>query len=294
MARQQSNTELAGSLAATLTPALPKTREMSFRGAQNSGLFDVGALYAEAIDEVLRRTRSDVRLAPLTRAAQPTWPRAGGWSEPVVSFDFDAAVPIEFTNKVAARSSRGIGWFGVAVAWLATVTMGASIATTLPGHSLTRLRLPASVLPAPPSPPPAASPSNSPVAPVPVAAVANASPSSPGPTVVPLALVVAAPAVAALAVSAPLSPSPHVVTKRPARQTATPPLVHARTTLPAASPVASPVASPPSSPVVPHPAAPSRATPASPPAVSTAGMSLDELIRHEVQAESAKHRASSK
>jgi hypothetical protein len=39
-------------------------------------------------------------------------------------------------------------------------------------------------------------------------------------------------------------------------------------------------------------AAPSRtgsATPAAPTSASTAGMSLDELIRHEVQMESAKH-----
>jgi len=301
MARQQSNTDLAGSLAATLTPALPKAREMSFRGGQNSGLFDVGALYAEALEEVLRRTRSDVRLAPLTRAAQPTWPRSpslprrpswprsAGWGEPVVSFDLDEDVPVELGNAVEARPSRGIGWFGVAVAWLATVTMGASIATTLPGHALTRLRLPASVLPAPPAPPAppaAASPWSPSVAPLPMAAVTGVSVSSPSPTVVPLTLVISAPAMAAPALA-----SPHVATKHlAAHPAAPPPAAHARSPLPA-SPVASAVAPPPSATGTAHPVAPtapSRAT-SSPPAVSTAGMSLDELIRHEVQAESAKH-----
>jgi hypothetical protein len=298
MARQQSNTDLAGSLAATLTPALPRSREISFRGGQNSGLFDVGALYAEALDEVLRRTRSDVRLAPLTRAAQPTWPRSptgprrptrGGWGEPVVSFDLDADVPVELGNAVEARPSRGIGWFGVAVAWLATVTMGASIATTLPGHALTRLHLPVSVLPtppAPPAPPVAASPWSPSVAPSPMAAMTGVSVSSPSPTVVPLTLVVSAPAMAAPPVAA-----PHLATKHLAHPAAPAPVAHARSPLPASSPVASTVATPPPATGAAHPAAPtapSRAT-SSPPAVSTAGMSLDELIRHEVQAESAKH-----
>jgi hypothetical protein len=282
MARQQSNTDLAGSLAATLTPRIPQAREMSFRAAQNSGLFDVGALYAEALDEVLRRTRSDVRLAPLARAAQPTWPRAAGWSEPVVSFDFDAAVPVAFTRGVAARSSRGIGWFGVAVAWLATVTMGASLATTLPGHALTHPKGAGWVVPATPAAPPAVSPSTLPVAPVPVAALPAVSASSLATTTVaPPALALAAPASAA-----PQAVSPHVSTKRLAPKVGSPPAAHGRS-IAAASPA---VAAAPPAIVAAHPAAPARATPASPPPASTAGMSLDDLIRHEVQAESAKHR----
>src|ERR1700722_2707912 len=70
MARQQSNSELAGSLAATLTPSVPRVSAQRFRANQNSGLFDMSALYAETLDDVLRRTRSDARLAPLARAAR--------------------------------------------------------------------------------------------------------------------------------------------------------------------------------------------------------------------------------
>jgi hypothetical protein len=281
MARQQSNIDLAGSLAATLTPRIPQTREMPFRTGQNSGLFDVGALYAQALDEVVRRTRSDVRLAPLTRAAQPTWPRAGGWSEPVVSFDFDAAVPIEFTNKVAARSSRGIGWFGVAVAWLATVTMGASMATTLPGHALTHGKVAGWVVPAAPETPPAVSPSSLPVAPVPVVALPAVSMISPATTIA-----VPTPAFAAPTRAAPQAVSPHVSTKRLAPKVGNPPAGHSHSVATASSAVAAA----PTAIGAAHPAAPARATPATPTPASTAGMSLDDLIRHEVQAESAKHR----
>lgn len=281
MARQQSNIDLAGSLAATLTPRIPQAREMPFRTGQNSGLFDVGALYAEVLDEVVRRTQSDVRLAPLTRAAQPTWPRAAGWSEPVVSFDFDAAAPIELTRRVAARPSRGIGWFGVAVAWLATVTMGASMATTLPGHALTHGKVAAWVVPAAPATPPAVLPSSLPVAPVmPVADLPAVSASLPATTAAPPALAAVAPASAA-----PHSISPRVSTKHLAPKPANPPAGHARSIAPASAPVAAASTAIGAA----RPAAPARATPAPAPA-STAGMSLDDLIRHEVQAESAKHR----
>ncbi|HEX3771964.1 MAG TPA: hypothetical protein VHV30_13905, partial [Polyangiaceae bacterium] len=33
---------------------------------------------------------------------------------------------------------RGLGWFGIAVAWLATMTLGATLATSVPAHAYTR------------------------------------------------------------------------------------------------------------------------------------------------------------
>ena len=75
MARQDSNSELAGQLAASLTPRVDHVLTGP-REAQNSGLFDVGALYAEAFAQVAQRARVQAQRLPLPRSAQATWPRA--------------------------------------------------------------------------------------------------------------------------------------------------------------------------------------------------------------------------
>jgi hypothetical protein len=291
MARQQSNIDLAGSLAATLTPRAPQSSAQPLRASQNSGLFDVGALYAEAFQQVASRTRSDPRLRlPLARAAQPawpvvaaqpawpvaaepTWPVAEQWPHPMLSYALEGEDPIAYAGT--SHRSRGLGWFGVAVAWLATVTTSALVATTLPAHAPTHVRaLPAVV--AAPAPPPV------------VSAPTLASPPLVAPAPLPVIPTIPLSAIPVVAVPAPAAAAPaplaHVTPKKASPKAVAPPAPHARPA-PAAAVVPAPVATPP------RVAAPSRpaAAPAVPAPASTAGMSLDDLIRREVQAESAKH-----
>jgi hypothetical protein len=309
MARQQSSSELAGSLAATLTPSVPHVSAQRFRANQNSGLFDMSALYAETLDDVLRRARTSARLAPLARvASEPAWPlptrvpRPAPWLDgstiASVSGVEAEAVPIEFIDFSAAPRPRGLGWYGVAVAWLATVTTGAMIAISLPGHVVTHARaLPPIVAATPPVMPPvtasapviamaaAVVPAAVPVGSLPVAAAAPARP----PAVAASTWPVAASTTSAVHTSA-LPASTVVSTKRTAPRlapgksagiTSVPPAVHAR---PAQAPLAA-TTSAPAIAAAPRATPPAKAAPA-----STAGMSLDELIRHEVQVESAKHK----
>lgn len=270
MTRQQSSSDLAGSLAATLTPRVPQASARALRASQNSGLFDVGALYAEAFQQVARRARTDPRLAmPLARSAQPTWPAAARWPQPALSYPLEPEPSFEYLD-VAARPARGLGWFGVAVAWLATVTTAALIATSLPAHAPTHVRaLPVVAAPVVPiiasaaPPPPPALPASEP----------------PVPEVVPSELPVAALSVAPPAVR----PAPKKMVVAPKVAAPAPPRVHPAPPAPvvAAAAAAAPVTAPRAAPS-------SRPAPVAP--VSTAGMSLDELIRHEVQLESGKHR----
>ncbi len=267
MTRQQSSSDLAGSLAATLTPRVPQASARTLRATQNSGLFDVGALYAEAFQQVARRARTDPRLAmPLARSAQATWPAAARWPRPALSYPLEPEPSFEYRD-VAARPTRGLGWFGVAVAWLATVTTAALIATSLPAHAPTHVRaLPVAVAP---------------VAPIITSAAPPAlpAPEPPVPEVVPSALPVAALSVAPPAVR----PAPKKMVLAPKVAAPAPPRVHPAPPAPvvAAAAPAAPVTAP-------RAAASSRPAPVAP--ASTAGMSLDELIRHEVQLESGKHR----
>ncbi len=283
MARQQSNIEnidLAGSLAATLTPRVPHAGANAPRSRQNSGLFDMGALYAETFGDVIQRVQPEPRLAPLSRAAEPAWPLAARWPQPVLSFDLDE-VPIEFAHSSAAPRSRGVGWFGVVVAWLATVTMASMIAIGLPAHAPTHWRAPAALaMPAAlltATPPQAATPPPVTEVPPPVAlAAAIAAP----------AAVRSPPPVAAVPLPAPAV----VLAKKAAPKAAVSAVTHSR---PAPASAVTATAAAPVTAAAPAIAATSHAPPSPKPAAapaSTAGMSLDELIRHEVQKESAKHR----
>jgi hypothetical protein len=278
MARQQSNLDLAGSLAATLTPRAPPATAQPFRASQNSGLFDVGALYAQAFQQVASRTRSDPRLKmPLVRAAQaawpvvaqPAWPVAQHWPQPELSYALEGEEPIEVAE--IAHRSRGLGWFGVAVAWLATVTTSALIATTLPAHAPTHVRaLPVAAVAAPSPPANAPTVATPPiVAPAPLPAIPTVPLSA-----IPVAMVQAAPAPAAAAPASPAHVAPKKVSPRGAAATT----AHAHPAAPSAALAA------PAVPAPPRASAPSKPAPA-----STAGMSLDDLIRREVQAESGKH-----
>jgi hypothetical protein len=281
MTRQQSNSDLAGSLAATLTPRLPPASARALRASQNSGLFDVGALYAQAFQQVAHRARTDPRLAmPLARAAQATWPASARWPQPALSYPFEPEPSFEYPD-VGALPSRGLGWFGVAVAWLATVTMGALIATTLPAHAPTHVRALLVV--------------TAPVAPL----IASAPPPAPEPPVPPELVPQAIPVAALSAVPPAVTPSPAV--RLAPRRLVTPKVAAperemrevrgnvASTAAPRVHPAPlAPVAASAAPVTTPRATASSRPAPVAP--ASTAGMSLDELIRHEVQAESAKHR----
>lgn len=57
MARQESETQLAGQLAASLTPRISHV-PLQQRGDQNSGLFDIGAMYAASVEQVMRRAQA--------------------------------------------------------------------------------------------------------------------------------------------------------------------------------------------------------------------------------------------
>jgi hypothetical protein len=297
MTRQQSNMDLAGSLAATLTPRVTRADSQPVRASQNSGLFDVGALYAEAFQQVALRTRSDPRLRmPLARAAQATWPATTRWPQPVLSYAPDPEIPIDPVEAFSYRP-RGLGWFGIAVAWLATITTSALIATTLPAHAPTHARALAAVA-AVLATPAAASVASPPRPPTPP--VAAAAPQPEVPTIpisaIPMVSFAAAPRPT---VSFAAAPRPTAVPSAPAP--AAPPAVHVaprkvtpRVAAPqaAARPAPAPVAAAPPAPATSAPhvaAAPVKPVQAAPAPASTAGMSLDDLIRREVQAESAKH-----
>jgi hypothetical protein len=273
MARQDSNSELAGSLGASLTPRVEHL-PLPLRGVQSSGLFDVGALYAEALDQVMARARAQTRLLPLSRAAQITLPRAAPWPAQGRSLDLDE--PIDFTRAFAPARSVGLGWFGVAIAWLATVTTAALVAIALPAHTRAAPRGTGTiVVVVPPSPAPVVE-RVAPAAPA-IAALAIApTPVVAAPTT-PLALPAAPAATGAQSVT---SRQP-LAAKRPAPRAVSVTLAHARPApLPAPSASATAVAAAP----------PVRSTPAkAEPAAPASGMSLEDLIRHEVQAESSKH-----
>jgi hypothetical protein len=143
-----SEGELAGKLGASLTPRVPRIT-VQHRGEQSSGLFDLGALYAASVDQVMKRART-VRdqppvvgiaeiVAPVQEAPLQPWPRAAVGQNVAVA-DFEADPELEPVVR-----ARGIGWFGVAVAWFAVALIGAAVATMmLPGPTFARVRAAAS------------------------------------------------------------------------------------------------------------------------------------------------------
>jgi hypothetical protein len=273
MARQDSNSELAGSLGASLTPRVEHV-PLPPRGVQSSGLFDVGALYAEALDQVMARARAQTRLLPLSRAAQITLPRAAAW--PAMGHSVDLDEPIDFTRAFAPARSVGLGWFGVAVAWLATVTTAALVAIALPAHTRAAPRGHAGAIVV------VVPPARASV----VERVAPAAPANPDSALAPSA-VVAVPTTTSLVTPAPLPvvAAASATTRQPlASKRAVPRPAGATRARPAPSAPPAAPASPVASPAV-------KSTPPKPePAAPVAGsMSLEDLIRHEVQAESSKH-----
>jgi hypothetical protein len=282
MARQDTNSDLAGRLGASLTPRVTRSGVPS-RREQNSGLFDMGALYTEALDQVMHRARNEVHLAPLARSSRLPWAPASPWpverSLPqfprALAPELEMDVPVEFASAFEAPRSRGLGWFGVAVAWLATVTISAILAMSVPAHAFpsSRVRVVAATTPVVAAPPGLAAAPAAAWTAVPVALAAPAIP-------VAAALPVASPPPAPIATVAPR----RVMRPTPAPATLAP-VAHARPAAPVPQATAVVAAPPPPQPAPEKP----RVAPAVPPA-STTGMSLEDLIRHEVQAESGKVR----
>jgi hypothetical protein len=287
MARQDTNSDLAGRLVASLTPRVTRSGAPS-RREQNSGLFDMGALYTEALDQVMHRARNEVHLVPLVRSSRLPWAPASPWpverSLPqfprALAPELEMDVPVEFASAFEAPRSRGLGWFGVAVAWLATVTIGAILAISVPAHAFPRSRVrvvAAMTTPVPAAPGLATAPAAAWTA-VPVALAAPAIPVAPVVPVVPpppAPIAASAPRRVTRPTSAPPPPAPVVAHARPAGPSA--PAPQATAVVAATPPAPQPAPEKP------------RVAPPVPPA-STAGMSLEDLIRHEVQAESGKVR----
>jgi hypothetical protein len=126
-----------------------------------------------------------MRLQPV-----PSQPRIYGPPVPSFARPFHAHTPL--IRELRPRGEHyGIGWFGVFVTWIATMTLGALVATNLPAHIKGHARLVAAA--APPSRAPSPAPAT-PSAPAGAAAVAPAVAAIPATTGTPA---VARPAAAA-------------------------------------------------------------------------------------------------
>jgi hypothetical protein len=126
MTTQDSDSEITGKVAASLTP--PVVHARAARGEQSSGFFDLDTLYAIHVEQV---RPPPIRLPPPLPVAQP------------VRRPAPLAVPFEVHAVASRRAPRPqpIGWFAVFVTWLATTTLATLAATQLPAHGTTHARL---------------------------------------------------------------------------------------------------------------------------------------------------------
>jgi hypothetical protein len=279
MARQNSESQLAGRLAASLTPRVSQL-PLQHRGEQSSGLLDLGVLYSASVQQVMERARL-ARDAPtvveLLDEGEARRPNRARRRPQRPSFDprFEDVQALEAAGVLPVR---GVGWFGVAVAWLVTAVVGVTLATTVPAHAVVLGRLPATaVAPSEPS-------VSHPAAPV-VQAVQQAAQASPATASVeslPVATAststpVAHPATTALKVPTRVATgsSPERMRPAPARADAPPSTERAATPPTPSSKAAAEVPIPKAAPANPSP------TPASDPLV--------DLMRRAVEADSKHH-----
>jgi hypothetical protein len=295
MTRQDSDSDLAGKLGAQLTPPVPHVIARH-RGEQSSGFFDLAAMQAADLEQIMLRAQASPHLPramglPNSKARSiPGAPLA--WPEPEIEWVPESHprllnLVVDDAPRYYARV-RGVGWFGVAVAWLATMTTGVLIATTVPAHVAARAHVaaPVAAVLAPPG-----THATSTSAPPALLATPTSAVTAQGWTVVSAPETPATPPSNAPSV---LAGTPHRrphATPRPAivQSTDTPPTAQPAApktgAAPATPPAAVAEASAPKAAVVPAmPAAPPTA--ASPP---SAGTSLEDLIRREVAAESKRH-----
>jgi hypothetical protein len=219
MTFQDSDSDLAGKLGASLTPPAPRTRHVHLpRGEQSSGFFDLDALYTMYPEQA--------RPAPL-----PVMVPKRARSMPIL-IEEEPAIVLRRTAR-----PKPIGWFAILVTWLATTTLGGLAATQIPGH--VHLRTQAGTV-APVTIAPATTVTTVPAAPASVA-IPPAAPSSSDNAISVDQLPVAA---AALAHAHPLGP-PHVrhVAPHPARPANPPPApVNEAEAAPSTAPPPPPVA----------------------------------------------------
>jgi hypothetical protein len=244
MTLQDSDSDLAGRLGASLTPPVRHAPRVHLpRDEQSSGFFDLDALY----------TAYPVQAPPAPLPVMvPRRPR----TRPLV-----VEQPVVELRR--ARRAQPIGWFAVFVTWLATTTLAGLVATHVPGH--VRLR------------PRTAPPSSGVIVPATIAGsvtVASA-------TSVTASVPAAATPSSAAAISVDELPVAGA-SLRPAHAVEAPRIKH---TVTHPSRVAAPAPVPAAPTEALHAPAPSPPPVARPAPVSTANMSLDELIRHEVAAE---------
>jgi hypothetical protein len=116
-----------GRLGAALTATVPQGQ--AFPGDQSSGLFDLRAMGA----------------LPSARMRAPVPPRPPAYLPPPVQLyprPFQAHAPLIRELRPRGRAEPyGIGWFGVFVTWLATMTLGALSSTGLPAHITARAHI---------------------------------------------------------------------------------------------------------------------------------------------------------
>jgi hypothetical protein len=255
MTRHDSDSELSGRVA----PQRPRVVHLPARGAQNSGFFDLDALFPINVEQI--------RKPPTVRAPSrpPPLPPRASRGMPQLQI-------VEVPRRVAARGAtrrQPIGWFAVFVAWLAMVTTAALVTTQLSGHARVRTHIAAPAL----APAPALVP-----APAPATATATATATASGPPVV---------AFSDLPKSLPASRTPRV---RHAAAPSTPaPKPTEDTDAPSLPPVKTVVVA------IPPPPTPAAAPAAPSPPASNGTPSLEDLIRREVAAEQKRvHDASRK
>ena len=180
-----------------------------------------------------------------------------------------------------------MGWFGVAVAWLATVTTGAWIATSLPAHAPTHVHPSVAALT---SAPVVAMPTSGALAAAPQGPLAPLSPviaplAATGAQVEPAAPVTGAPVAAAPAPSASIArvvsalPVPVVITRKVAPRAAASPRARVHLPAPVSASAAvspAPLAAAPAAAPAPRPQAAPAAKSAAPAATPAGTMSLED------------------
>ena len=269
-----------------LDSADPSRCRCSSAGEQNSGLFDIGAMYAASVEQVMRRAqRARQPPAIVGLAEPPPSRRAAPIEHSYGAHDIDlielTETPVEIFSIPGLRRRGRVGWFAVAVAWLATATLASVIATAVPAHRLSRVLAPAAVNAAAPST--ALAPTTPIAPPTPTEPATITATATATPTATPTATATATPTATVTALAPPpvkihQAPAPH---PRPAAHVAS---TDAPTASPA--PVAKPAPTTDVSVAAPKPP-PAKEAPAAAPA--PAGTSLEDLIRQAVAAEAKHH-----
>ncbi|HLK37233.1 MAG TPA: hypothetical protein VKU41_10815 [Polyangiaceae bacterium] len=336
MTRQPSDSDVGRRLV-SLTATVQGIASQATHREESSGFFNLAALRMPELERVMERVQSTnplirhVQHGPLPapkvppRRSPPPLPPAAAWqwpapqppSAPVASWPRPVApvpVPVPVPHEPVyldpprlrpyRRTGKNIGWYAIAVAWLATTSLGLLSATTVPAHTLAGAHAPGA--------PASATAVHAATTPVPAGPIVVPDHSTPWQPVVTAVTMTPAPAPVVPAAPKGLAPiaSPNALPMagrphaRPAPRPAPPPppasrpaVAALRSTPPAASPTPAPepaepapvaAAPPPPPKVAPPPPAPAAAPGPSTP-LSTGG-SLEDLIRREVAAESKKQK----